>query len=539
MSLTPLQRPLSRRTFLAASASTTASAVLLAACGGERAPSAPDPDATPVAGGTLRTALFFDPDNLDPVQGGFAFPVFQRMYGYLHHIDGHTLEVIPDIASGFEQPDELTYIFRLRNDVHFHDLPPVNGRTVTADDVAYSFSRLTEVLNPIDPGFMSRRVDSVTAQDAATLRLTTKQPFASTMQVLGSFWYAVVPREAVEAFGGLSKQGIGSGPFILDQFEQEVGATLRRNPAYYRAGLPYLDGIEITVITDPNNAINQFRARALDVNATPLDLVRWEGLKGELSGVQSNKVPGILDPWIGVNLRRPPFNDQRVRTALDLAIDRRAMIQTLAFGDGRLNGPIPWGNERWALPNDELEAFYRHDPDEAATLLNAAGIESLQITHRVTPALPLGEEIGTMLKEQLRPLGINVTIEVHEQNDWINTVILEQNFDTCGFAWFPVLDPTVSLRFLDKDDIFSGLMFGFDDPEITALYNTMQTKFDVAERYEAMAELQRAALRYHGPVLHTFDSYAYNLWWPWVRNWRPENTELNFYSAEHWLAPRS
>lgn len=535
-----LDRTLTRRGFVAASAASAGAAALLAACGTDSEPTAEiDPNATPVPGGTLRTSLFFDPDNLDPAQGGFAFPVFQRMYSYLHHVDGRSLEVIPDLAEGSEQPDELTYLFRLRGDVKFQDVAPVNGRTVMAEDVAYSFSRLAEVLNPIDPGFMARRVDKVTALDATTLQVTTKQPYAPTLQVLGSYWYAVVPREAVETFGGISKQGIGSGPFILENFEQESGAALRRNPNYYKPGLPYLDGIDITVITDVNNAISQFRAKALDVNGVPLDSVRWDSLKSELGGVQSSKVPGILDPWIGVNLRREPFKDDRVRAALDLAIDRRAMIQTLAFGEGQLNGPIPWGNERWALPNNELEAFYRHDPDEARTLLDAAGIESLKITHRVTPALPLGEEIGTILKEQLSSLGIDLTIEVHEQNDWINTVILEQDFDTCGFAWFPVLDPTVSLRFLDKDDIFSGLMFGFEDPEITDLFNTMNSKFDLAERHAAMADLQRAALAYHGPVLHTFDSYAYNLWWPWVRNWKPENTELNFYSAEHWLSARS
>jgi ABC-type transport system substrate-binding protein len=156
--------------------------------------------------------------------------------------------------------------------------------------------------------------------------------------------------------------------------------------------------------------------------------------------------------------------------------------------------------------------------------------------HRVTPALPLGEEIGTMLKEQLRPAGFDVTIDVREQNDWIQTVILEQDFDTCGFAWFPVLDPTVSLRFVDRNDIFSGFMFGFDDPEIASLYEDVQLRFDFDQRREAMWALQRAVLDYHGPVLHTFDSYQYALWWPWVRNWDASNMELNFYSAEHWVS---
>jgi hypothetical protein len=82
-------------------------------------------------------------------------------------------------------------------------------------------------------------------------------------------------------------------------------------------------------------------------------------------------------------------------------------------------------------------------------------------------------------------------------------------------------------------------MFGFDDDEIAALYDRMQSEFELDARKEAMWELQRAALRYHGPVLHMFDGYGYSLWHPWVHNWRPENTELNWYNSEIWLSERS
>jgi peptide/nickel transport system substrate-binding protein len=532
------RRPLTRRRFMSSAVAAGAGAVALAACSRDAAPttSTPDPNETPQPGGQLRTAFFFDFDNLDPVQGGFAFPVFQRLYSYLHHIDGRTLQVVPDVSAGFEQPDELTYLFKLRRGVRFHDIEPANGRELTADDVVFSYQRLNTVLNPIDPGFMARIADRVEALDTHTVRITTKRPYASTMQVLGGFWYAIVAREAVEAWGDLAKRALGSGPFMLDSFEQETGATLRRNPNYYQPGLPYLDRMELPVVTDTTNLLTQFRTRALDVNTAPLDGPRWNALRKELSGVQSSKTPGILDPWIGINLRRPPFNDIRVRQALDLLIDRRDMISKLAFGDGNLNGPIPWGNERWALPQTELETAYRTDREEAIRLLKAAGIGERKLMHRVTPALPLGEEIGTMLKEQLRPAGLDVQIDVREQNDWIQTVILEHDFDTCGFAWFPVLDPTVSLRFVDRDDLFSGFMFGFDDSHVAELYDKVQLTFEFDQRREAMWELQRAVLAYHGPVLHTFDSYQYGLWWPWVRNWNPANTELNFYSAEHWVS---
>jgi peptide/nickel transport system substrate-binding protein len=537
-----LWRPTSRRGFLAGGATALGAAVAFACAGGKNTPAisgGADPLATPQSGGTLRTAIPFDPDNLDPAQGGFAFVVFQRLYSYLHHVDGRTLEFIPDLATGVEQPDDLTYIFRLRQGVKFHDLAPANGREVTADDAVASFRRLTQVLNPIDPGFMSRIVANVEATDRYTFKVTTKKPYASALQVMGGFWYAIVNPEAVEAWGGLSSRALGSGPFMLKSFEQEQGANLVRNPGYYKSGQPFLDGIDVTVITDSTNALAQFRAKALDVNAAPLSKPEFEALLRELGSVRSEVTPGILDPWVGLNLRRPPWRDPRARRAFDLAIDRQQMIRNLAFGAGKLNGPIPWGNDMWALPQAELEGRYKVDKAEAKRLFEAAGVTDLELTHRVTPALPLGKEIGEFLKEQLAEYGIGITISVHEQNDWIQTTILKQDFDTCGFAWFPVLDPAVSLRFVDKDDIFSGQMFGFEDANIASLYDRMQTTFDVDARIEATRELQRAVLDFHGPVLHMFDGYLYSLWWPWVRNWRPQVSELNLYNSEVWLAPRT
>jgi peptide/nickel transport system substrate-binding protein len=274
------------------------------------------------------------------------------------------------------------------------------------------------------------------------------------------------------------------------------------------------------------------------VNTAPLDAPRFEALQDELDGVMYSKSSGILDPWIGMNAGRPPFNDPRVRQAVDLAINRQAMIRQIAFGDGKLNGPIPWGNEFWALSQEELAATYVHDVGEARRLLNAAGISNASIGHVITTALPLGREVGQTFKEQMKEIGIEVNIEVLEQNAFIERVFQKQQFDTCGFDWFPVLDPTVSLRFVDKDDLFARV-FSFNEPGIAPLYEATQSTFELDARKAAMDELQRAVLKAHGPVLHLFDPYQYNLWWPWVHEWRPENTELNGYNNDIWLSDRT
>ena len=152
-----------------------------------------------------------------------------------------------DLAESWTQPNETTYVFKLRRGVRWHNKPPVNGRELTADDVKYSLERFMTVKGNSN-AYMLKSVDKVEAVDKYTVRITLKEPFAWLLDMLASpMAVAIVAKEVVEKFGDLKKPEavIGTGPWMLDSYRPNQGYTLVRNPTYFQAGLPYIDRVEV------------------------------------------------------------------------------------------------------------------------------------------------------------------------------------------------------------------------------------------------------------------------------------------------------
>ena len=227
----------------------------------------------PRRGGTLRLAST-DPAHLDPADTvgqalhsngpGIAYGRLLR-YAYRPDLPDLSAEVTTDLAERWEQVGPTSYTFYLRKGVKFHDLPPVNGREVTAHDIAYSLNRQRE------PGRASAgqlaNVESLSAVDASTVKVTVKRADTDFLVELTDPRNQIVAREAVELTGDL-KNGptIGSGPFILEKYEKGAGSFFIRNPNYYDPSLPHLDRLEsYTSFADPAAEVAAFRTGRIDV----------------------------------------------------------------------------------------------------------------------------------------------------------------------------------------------------------------------------------------------------------------------------------
>src|SRR5262244_3363009 len=143
-----------------------------------------------------------------------------------------------DLAESWSQPNDTTYIFKLRKGVRWHAKPPVNGRELTADDVKY------------------------------TVKMTLKEPYVWFLDMVANpMALAIVPKEAVEKFGDLKKWEamIGTGPWMLDSYRPNVGVTFVRNPSYFLAGLPYIDRVEVTIDEDNASRMAAFIAGKYDI----------------------------------------------------------------------------------------------------------------------------------------------------------------------------------------------------------------------------------------------------------------------------------
>src|SRR5947207_7153591 len=178
-----------------------------------------------------------------------------------------TFAVEPDLAESWTQPNETTYVFKLRRGVRWHNKPPVNGRELTADDVRYSVERFLTIQGNAN-AYMLKTVERVEAVDRYTVKFTLKEPFAWFPDMLATpMAVAIIARECVEKFGDLKKPEafIGTGPWMLDSLRPGLGQTLVRHPGYFVPGLPYIDRVEQIVDEDSASRIAGFLAGKYDV----------------------------------------------------------------------------------------------------------------------------------------------------------------------------------------------------------------------------------------------------------------------------------
>src|SRR6266705_3254375 len=227
----------------------------------------------PKRGGILRVRGL-DPVHFDPhlsinvrTQATLSF-VYSKLVRHKvgAEIRPGTFIVEPDLAERWEELDDLTYVFHLRQGVKWHNKPPVNGRELVAEDVKFTFDRfLGEKANPLR--YILEAVDKVEVVDRYTVKFLLHEPFVWLLDVLANplgTW--IIPREVVEQFGDLKKaeSAIGTGPFLLERYEPNVKTVFKRHPDYFLKDQPYVDGVEWLVVNDPSAALAMYRTGLLD-----------------------------------------------------------------------------------------------------------------------------------------------------------------------------------------------------------------------------------------------------------------------------------
>ncbi len=216
----------------------------------------------PKRGGTFRMRFHLAPVHFDPQQT-LAFTTMLPL-SFTHSrlvkvkagssVKPGTQPLEPDLAESWTQPNDTTYIFKLRKGARWHNKPPLNGREVTADDVKYSFDRFMQSTNP-NRGLLEQ-VDKIEVVDKGTVKFTLKEPFAWFLDAVASTSTWIVAKEAVEQFGDLKRPEscVGTGPFMLERYEPNLRLTYVRNPNYFIPGLPHVDGVDVAIETDPASA---------------------------------------------------------------------------------------------------------------------------------------------------------------------------------------------------------------------------------------------------------------------------------------------
>jgi peptide/nickel transport system substrate-binding protein len=375
-------------------------------------------------------------------------------------------EIVNDLATNREQPDELTYRFSLAPGVKFHSIAPVNGREMTAEDVKYSLERI----RTDDPKFFRKaefRGVTVETPDRNTVILKTDAPIAGMLDRLATWGTFIFPKEFVETVeGGLIKSGKpvpGTGPLMHVEWVLDQSLKFRRNPEYWRKPKPYLVAIEYTHITDVTARIAAFKAKQLDVIAGLFN-PQLEEVRKEIPDAVTLRQEGFQTHRVVFNLRQQPWNDVRVRKAVHLALNRQQIIQAGWFGVEAV--PTGWGginptaHPGAAYSQDELAQLpgYRKDKTEdlqqAKQLMQAAGVSNLKadMPYSTFADTPQEHVHAQVVQQNLRAIGIDVTLVPKPYAD--SLVLLTTNnwgiYDTR--QWATSVDPNeYLLQYQGKD----------------------------------------------------------------------------------------
>jgi peptide/nickel transport system substrate-binding protein len=536
-----------RRAFLrgaAALAAGTAGAFAIGCGGGGeegRAPEATRPAAeeTPRPGGRLQFAIDFNFISIDPhLTVGSGMAIVAWIYGYLLHYSGTLPDVILwDTAEAMERPDDLTYRFSIRRGVR---TPPnsslVPVREITSEDVVATIERARDLPGSTGGVFVRQQVDSFTAIDPWTLVVKTKQPYAWTLDSLGSpVGGCIIPKELIEAGTDLRTQGAGSGPFFLEQYRDGEIASVTRNVNFWAAPRPWIDGIDFRIIMDRAARHTAFLSRQVDIYM-PATIREAEDIESKNDHIVLQKEPALAYVSLGMRADREPFKDSRVRRAIARGLNRQDLIDKLAFGEGKPNGPVAWSLDFWALDQEEVQRLQPYDPQEARSLLQAAGYGDGLRLPTVHPDEQGVTDQVTILLEQMKAIGVELELQPLPLTAWYFDRYQKGNFTFTVAANLPYESPSVALHFFHSNGVLGdGNWNGFSDREVDAAVEETDRTLDLDERADLVREAQRVIIAKDPPMLHTFSGYGYTSLWDYVKGMKPEMRSLALYNGDFWL----
>ena len=393
---------------------------LMAACGGTPTAVPAGGDTSPQKGGEITVVYKDDLATLDPAIGydWTNWPTIKMVFdGLLDYDSGTTIQpriaaALPDVSA-----DGLTYTFKIRPGVKFH-----NGREVTADDVVYT---MTRVLDPATAspgaGFFvgikgaqefidgaAASVEGIKALDAATIQFTLTSPDVTFLNKMALNFAFIVPKEEVEKSGeNFGHAPVGTGPFKLKEWVTGQRLVFERNPDYFFEGRPFLDKVTIEVGVEPDVALLRLEKGEIQLMGDPPPGADWARISSDPAWKDRIEVEATVNTtYIAINTTAPPFDNVKVRQALNHAIDKQRIVQLL-------NGRATVANQ--ILPPlmpgyDGSYSGYEYSVDKAKQFLIEAGFPDGFETSIECISVDPQPKLCESFQQDLAKVGITLTI---------------------------------------------------------------------------------------------------------------------------------
>ena len=443
-------------------------------------------------------AVDADVDTLHPTDFSTTVElgVLNQIYDtLLYYSPDGTKDPEPRIAESYEISDDgLDYTFHLRDDVTFHD-----GTPVTADDVVFSIElyKASEY-----QGSQISMLSSVEATDEHTVVCHLDAPYSPFLQGICS------PMIASKAYYESSEDDfvnnpIGTGPYKFVSRAKGSNIKLEANEDYYR-GAPEIKEVTFEVI--PDSSTKAIALQTGEVNFAEIDSATKPQLEAN-PAITIAEVPTSAFSYIAMNTEKEPFNDVKVRQAINYAIDRDTLVEVCYDGEAEVNSNI-CAKERFGYSDDQFQ--YTYDPEKAKELLAEAGIETPYDLGEILVAEKYSN-LATVIQNDLKAVGLDVTISVKEFNSYISDL---QN----GSYGITALNMTLEGDTQTLEMAFTSDYIGiannarYSDEEMDKLFEQARTETDNDKRAEIFNEIFTKAQdeAIYAVMCNPMTLYAYN-----------------------------
>ena len=429
----------------------------------------------PVPGGTLTISLAAEPSGLDPTTNPSA--AIKRVVHYnllegLLKVDRNG-RVVPALAKSYSiSKDGKEYTFVLHSGIKFHD-----GSPCTAEDVKFSLERLLDPKTAAPYRMYYESIESIQAVDPTTVKFKMKKVDSNFLFNMARGDAVIVSKQSVDR---LKSAPVGTGPFKFAEWKRGDSVTMIKYPEYYRKGIPYLDKVTFRFISDPSAQLAALRAGDVDViaydlapeNAPALEKdARFKVLKGNTT----------TDVIMAMNHSRKPFNDPKVRQAITLAIDRKAVIQGAVAGYGTPIGSHMDPTNPYYV---DVSRLYPYNPEKARQLLAEAGYPTgFGAVLKLPEPYAYARRSGEVIADQLSKVGIKLIIEVIPMGQWVDRVFKNAEYDLTVMGHAEPFDIEIYGR--------SNYYFRYNNPKFQELLKKAEAEMNEPARKKIYEQAQR------------------------------------------------
>ena len=420
---------------------------------------------------------------------------------------------------------------KLRKGVMFPKKDGVmEAREMTAEDVVFSYNNYNK--SPKRQASVYEHIDKVEATDKYTVVFTFNKYVADWDYRFGYGYYnAIVPKEVAEAGANNWRKSNGTGPFMLTNYVQGNTLSFAKNKSYWDSEkiggkaykLPFVDAINYRFIKDESTALTALRTGKLDI----MESVPWsavEELKKSAPQLKWNRYMLPLGNFVALRTDTKPFDDVRVRRALNMAVDRDQIIKNFYGGNAEMLGyPMHLDYAGYYEPLSSMPAavkeLFTYNPEKAKKLLAEAGHPNGFTIKVQTSSANTNNEVLSMVASQLAKVGVTLEIQVLEYPAFLSAMTSKKNAP----GYFMHTGHTHPMGTLRKT-FGSGQLWNpsqYADKAFDAKLEAALETADEAKRQQLMREATREILE-KAPHIWLPTAYVYTAWWPWVKNYGGE-----------------